>query len=90
MVVWFPLWLELDIVIGVLMSVEEISVTELGSDQAGFQLEVSNLDLLTSDLWWCGPSINFVDGGTRLDFLELVNIIHMILWLSVRDHAREA
>ena len=64
MIVWFPLWLELDVIIGVLMSEEEIGVTELGGDQASFQLEISNLDLLSSDLWWSGPAIDFVDGGS--------------------------
>jgi len=80
--VFVPLWLEIDIVVHLLMSEEELLVCPFGLSHGAIELESSNLNLFTSHLCWLIQSIDIIKDGICWYGLKLSNKGH---WVVV-DH----
>lgn len=76
--VWLPLWSEFKIVIHVLMSDEEVFVTELGFDHLSIELKRTDLGKLSSNLSWLVTSIDIIDGGVGWNVGEVIKVLHEV------------
>lgn len=89
-IVWFPFWLQFDVVIKFLMSNEHLGITEFGCDHGSVESKVTDWDFLSSKLWWGSPSENIVEDRVCWNCFELVEIIHWITWLGVGEHCLDS
>ena len=78
--IWSPFWSELEIVVHVLMSDEEVFITELGLDHLASKLKGTDLGKLSSDLSWLVSAVDVIDGGVGWNVGEVVEVLHVVGW----------
>ena len=84
-IVWLPRWLEFDVIVHLLMSDKHLFITPFGSNHGTLKLEGTDKNSLSTNLWWCSPSVNIIEIGVSWNWFELIQIVHCVRWLSVTE-----